>query len=646
MSVSQYNIELLGWLPIKDRLKTSLERAFTAAARANQETVEIEHLLAAFLEDIDANVYFATRKVDREELRKFCISRIGMSAMHEAVDYGAHANAKTQAEIEKINAAPQASQDSNGFSPASSYNGAAAAPPQGAYNGYENHSQNYNATLNNNRTAGGNSFAYNAYTRDSWSNPSASSSSLHRHIAYAGAPAGSALSSSSFPPALPASSAQQMASVTVHLRPSSALRRVMAQASDFAERDGLDLIDSETVIKAIAVDVETSSGNFLRGYLKAKEIGSASIGRQAAKERDAEQAAAREALDQALLKAKINKSAPDQPAFDIVIKHAEEVMQLLQRELQKDMRYRLANDLSDFLTSRDTNALVTNDGAHLGRAAHPILCMAESELRTNPSFQAHEQLHNTLRAFNMIQSTLNERLVRLQEVYDEGTPIIEAINRLIKLQPVVETHTNSYYADQYKDTIATALSSDHKADQKVWDETAADKDYAAVQEQLQQNYYEKSFSMVNEATQSDGNKEAGTKAPEDKFISDNPKDEKSDHWRWLFSWRKKSADMQPTHLEPSPPVSTQVHSVEHSVEEAAELSSCNSANTHRDEDFHNPSTGAPASSDWLQSEADNPAAQRKVLWHNSSRPTLLHTAVITFTLITGVVIAFTAKSIL
>ncbi|MEO1608179.1 MAG: hypothetical protein AAFR90_02335 [Pseudomonadota bacterium] len=640
MSVSQYNIELLGWLPIKDRLKASLERAFTAAAKANQATVEIEHLLAAFLEDIDANVYFAKRGIEPEELRKFCINRIGMPAMRELVDASTHANAKTQDEIEKIDTS---SQEAIGFSPAPYNNGAGSAPPQNAYpqdayNGYENQSQNYTATLNSNRTAGSNNFSYNAYTRDSWSNPSASPSSLHRHTAYAGAPASSTRSSSSFAPALPASSAQQMASVTVHPKPSPALRRVMAQASDFAERDGLDLIDSETAIKAIAVDAETSSGIFLRSYLKAKEIGSASIGHQAAKERDAERAAAREALDQALLKAKINKSAPDQSAFDNVIKHAEKVLQLLQQELQKDMRYRLANDLSDFLTSRDTNALVTHDSAHLGRAAHPILRMAEAELRTNPSFQAHEQLHNTLQAFNMIKTTLNERLVRLQKVYDEGTPIIEAINKLIELQPVVETHTNSYYADQHEDTVATALSSDHE----VSADTAADKAYAAVQEQLHQNYYKESFLMVKEAAQSDCNKESGTKDPEDEFTSDNSKDGKNAYWHWLLGWRKKSADTQPTHLESSsPPVSTQVRSVE-----AADLPSYNSANTHHDEDLNNPPTGASARNDGLKSETDNPADQRNVLWRNSSRPTLLHTVVITFTLITGVVIAFTAKNIL
>ena len=667
-------IELLGWLPATERLKASLERAFTAAAQAGQgeaeqREVEIEHILAAFLEDIDANVYLATRNVDREELRKFCISQIGEAGMPAAdtalPDTALPQEDKTKNEsvatpstagteaIEHPTPSQPAEQSAYpASSPQTAYASSTSQPS--SYTGTSTeHSSHHNRDTPTQGYSGGatspstnNSYSYN---RDSWSH-SALSSPYHRPKTYGDTHSASSVRSSSAFGAHSTSSAYAQpantstikatnAYTSVNPKPSAALRRMMAQASDLTEAEGRDEIDSETVVRAIAVDTETNSGRFLRGYLKIRDIGEASIGRKAADARAEEIAAAHAAAEQAAQQARHSQTAAEQqPAFDVIVKRSETIMQLLQRELQKDIRYRLANDLTDFLSARETGALVAHEGSHLRNSAHPILHAAESELRSDPNFQAHEQLRNTLRAINVVQRALQDRLLRLQDVHGDSSPIVKAVQQLVDLQSVVDRH-EAPYQEATSDTASYNHSQYKTSEQTLLEQTSA-----AMQPEPQNEYYDASYVMVDEDQQHNTTvKNVDANETLAQTTTKVSKEKKQSFFRQLFSWRKVSAAAQQTH-------ETQMAYEEHnnSVQQEAELTTATA--THNASAAGDDTTTAR---EWEQTQDQSSTetsqtGSRYANKHNTSRSTLLHTSTIAFTLIAAgaVALALTANSIL
>ncbi len=635
--MSEYDTGLLGWLPLNDRLNDSMQRAFGAAMKAGKDEVGIEHLLAAFLEDIDANIYFAQRDVDRGELRKFCVSQIGADAVEDAISgvEVARQPATRAAPAVQLTAtptqatAPQPSSHYTSHTPtpvtyegtsahngvngtsynsatgssgsaasayngetdahsssATSYNNGAAdyngAAPDSHYGTRETQSQSYNGGVNG-ATSTASSSSYH-YSRSSWSKPASSTSPYHRPKLYNDG----ARSASSFgahttsptqsltvaqsdaaqspavqPTATPASTPQPVAVHSTAIqpsltsaqatkedkkrpRPAAALRRVMAQASDFAECAENDEINSQTVIRAIAVDPDTNSGRFLRAYLKQKDIGSSTLGRRAAEDKSEEMEAVRAAAEHAAMKAeRVRQSAAEQspPAFEVITKSCETIINLLQRELQKDIRYRLATDLSDFLNARETGgALVAHESSHLSDAAHPILRTAESELRSDPDFQAYEQLRNTLRALKMIEGPLQDRLGRLQNVHDEHGHIIRSIKQLLDLQPIVD-----FRDDEYPDT-----RSDYHSSYEAGSQTPLEEAYGFAQGERQSHQYHdetSSFVMIDEEQPKWTYNLDTSVLDEETDTADVHKEKKRGFLSKLFTWRRGS-DTQATQQLP------------------------------------------------------------------------------------------------
>ncbi|MEL6747693.1 MAG: hypothetical protein AAFO79_07775, partial [Pseudomonadota bacterium] len=106
-----YQIEMLGWLDLSDRLTVSLQRAFAAADRAEQTEVVAEHVLSAFLEDVEARDYFARQRADVAGIKRHCVGQVTPAGLATTEAVGpalqAHLSAAASAPTRALQPQPQ-----------------------------------------------------------------------------------------------------------------------------------------------------------------------------------------------------------------------------------------------------------------------------------------------------------------------------------------------------------------------------------------------------------------------------------------------------------------------------------------------------------------------------------------------------------
>ena len=365
--MTEQAIELLGWMPISERLKATLERTFAGVASAGRDEATLEHLLAALLEDVDANVYLAGCGVDRDKIREHCLAAVGEAAA-PALATG------------RNGAAPQAVETRrNGFGGEDDE----AAP------------------------IGGDAYFFSRSSR------SAAAGEEHaRPIAYHDGYAGG----SNY-----AASATRRSRAT----PSRAVRRLMARASEMAERSGSDVVGGELVAQAVALDGGTETGRLLQRLLPGREL---------AKLRAVHEPE-RRAAEECAAEAKRKKTTPPkEAAFEALVKRVEELLHTLHRELQKDVRYRIANDLSAFLSNRQGDA-GGYAGGELKNSALPILHATRAELDRDPQFRALERMRVALRAIRGEESEVRRALAELMRhgLLEQEGALTKAVRALVKL---------------------------------------------------------------------------------------------------------------------------------------------------------------------------------------------------------------------
>lgn len=483
-------MSLLGWLPASEHLAKSLEGALKAARETSQEEVSVSHVLAALIEDTDAVEYLASHRVERKALREFCENRIGKTATDLAArgarEVGTAKAASPSASATRATAAPvpstshstapqpAATSSGNGYyggyangtaSPATTSHGYASSTSSS--NGY-GHSDGYNGSSGYGATSSGyrgtseagadthtGSYASNGYdsasnTTPSWSRSSATDSwsSKTASNGYGQTPA-TAHHTTPHHTAAPEPTSEladddQSDVGALEVVPSSSLRRVMALASQLAEAepdvaDQSKQIDSKTVIRAIALDGKTATGRHLKLLLPAAEI--ALAGRLLSQGKG--QAAPANADGSEKAEKPKAKKQPPQPAFDIVHQRTRALMKLLERELQRDYRYRLSNDLATFVESQ--NRMIGYDGqagnsSHIVSTAMEVVSNAKAELGRDPAYRAFQQVAATSDALLQNQARLHDELQRLLAARRpaEDEEIVKVIAEIIKLPEIPE----------------------------------------------------------------------------------------------------------------------------------------------------------------------------------------------------------------
>ena len=298
--MTEQAIDFLGWLPMSDRLRGSLLRAQEEASESRAAEISIEHLLRAFDEDVDVNVYLARCGVEQ-----------GLTRPDE----------------------PSAEGDALGgrgdfVGAADNWGGRAS----------ESYGDGYADRVSDGSYSSGFGGGYGA------------------------------------------------ASTRAAPRPSRELRRLMAKASLAAETLGRDEVSSDLALQALALDADAAAGRRISAALPAAE-------RARIAEEIGEIAPRR-----AQSGAEDFAAAPTAPrlggeaAFKELSARIEALLMTLHGELQKDMRYRIANDLAAFMTqARPGEEALQN-------SALPILHATRAELERDPHYAALERVRSTLRA--------------------------------------------------------------------------------------------------------------------------------------------------------------------------------------------------------------------------------------------------------
>lgn len=324
---------------MSERLRVSLERAFDAAAEARAAEVAIEHLLLAFDEDVDVNVYLAGCGVGRGE----------MTALFDA----------TPVETRVDSAAPSASPASWG------------AEGENRAGRWESDEGPYGSRYASSAPGG-----------------------------YGGGYAASA-------------------GAAARLKPSRALRRLMAMVSQTAEKLGREAVASELVVQVLALDEATAEGRRLAALLP-----------------EAERARLAESFGGTGLGIAGAGAAASggETSFKTLASQIESLLMTLHGELQKDMRYRIANDLAAFMTQ-------TRPGEEaLQASARPILHATRAELERDPHFLALEHVRGVLRTVRMEENQIRAALGGLMREgrLEAGGALAEAAAKLVSL-PATES---------------------------------------------------------------------------------------------------------------------------------------------------------------------------------------------------------------
>ncbi|MCI4664359.1 MAG: hypothetical protein MRY74_06520 [Neomegalonema sp.] len=458
-------IELLGWLPKTHRLEASLKAAFETAKRAAKDEVAVEHFLAALLEDVDAAVYFATRGVEIERLRTFCRQKIGEAAMPQPAVLNMEPAAETapapkaDAPAQPQPSAPfgsprQTAAPLDGLSAAHAALRSAASEPH-ARSGYRlgDSSESYSRNGGYDNGYGAAARPTNGHDADHGVDRDRFRSDYDRQDGYGGSNVRlGATPSYHYSPPAPGASHTNSAGAADPTRPAPAaqtapekrppapsrgLRRLMAQASELAELAGADEVNSELAVRAIALDETSDAGQALRAQLSEKER--LSLRPKTAHELEAEASRARQTAEMARIAKQAQNAVASEPAFASIVNRSENVMTLLQDELQKDRRYRIANDLAAFVTSREPEELMTGEGVNLGESALPILRATRDELLRDPQFRAFEQVRTSLKIIKGEQAQVHHALALLTA---DNAQLSKAVHSLIVLQrPAAETES-------------------------------------------------------------------------------------------------------------------------------------------------------------------------------------------------------------
>lgn len=464
-------IDLLGWTPLTRRLKASLSSAFVSADKAGEAEVGVEHVLAAMLEDVDATVFFATRKVELEPLRAYCRGKIGVEAMLSP-------DAETSTATVKPERAP-APQQAASLGDADSFFGGRSEPATHApgSNGFASDANGFGSNgLSASGYAAGSTGRHGAATgyyagsngQNGASNGFGASESGHEggyaprapqsarfaeavkdaagyeYAAPRPAPTASyapneqrGASQGFFTRGEPSRVETARADVASRseakaaadsaagpLATSRALRKLMARASEFTERLKREETSSDIVVRAMADDAGSEIGRLLRGMLAPEDI---------APPKPAGLPVATKQPEASEKKKEKEKAA--EPAFSAIVAQSETLLRVLQGELQKDMRYRIANDLAAFVTSREPSELVTGDGQNLGESALPILRATRNELLRDPQFRAFEQVRASLKTIRQEQDLVRDALRRLESsgLLEREKPLLKSVLGLVAL---------------------------------------------------------------------------------------------------------------------------------------------------------------------------------------------------------------------
>lgn len=473
--MSQSVMHLLGWLPTTERLKSSLDRAQQAAKRADHEKVTTAHVLASLLEDTDAVAFLARSGVDLQNLRDFCVGTLGEQP----------STGKSDVSDDSPRPAPRtdkstANQAANGTSTTSIQHGFRAAPgshsapsqPVSAPYGHGHLTAGYDASgagysgygsprpseaPSFDGSSAGNGYAIAAHatssytaasgsdtsarTPSSWSRTSTadwggSSDLYHQPASLDHASSGYRVAAQAAP--APTSQASQTLA-DAGPEPSRELRRMMARASEMAELDQRDVVTSEIVVRAIASDPSTRSGRHLRLLLGAPEPEAKAKADQ--KQQSARTPAEAEPADQ---KSKAEQQAkgreqkdkpaePLPPAFDLLRARASRLQKLLERDLQRDYRYRLANDLETFVENRSRTGHAGRDAYRVISTALEVVVNAKGELSVDPTYRAFQQMLATSSAMLANQAQLRDEFMRLLAAkgYKDDHEIVRALRDLI-----------------------------------------------------------------------------------------------------------------------------------------------------------------------------------------------------------------------
>lgn len=393
---SDIELDQLGWIPAGKRLAATLKLAADAASRESADEISVEHVLAALLENVDAARFFATHGADVEAVRAHC----------GVADEAAEPEPEPEPIPEPASAAaPAPTRWDAGSSIDTGYGASADGARRDGFGG----DASYDAARRGYANGGGESYgASGGYgARDPWAQPTARAYGADY--------------------ATPARAASAPAA---RAKPSRDLRRLMARASDLAEQEGRSELMGDVVIRAITADADGATGALLRRLVpKDKQV-------QHPKERLVLAAQAEAAERQKVKSA--SKAAVEEPAYAALIKRSDAFLKALHSELQKDLRYRVANDLMKLMRDRDPNAMITREGENLGEAALPIVHATRAELQRDPHFRAYEQVRVSLQNIRTEHDYVCRALARLvaDGLLPDGASLGKAARALIDLDAV------------------------------------------------------------------------------------------------------------------------------------------------------------------------------------------------------------------